>query len=404
MTQAAKPVGPTATRLLSDRGAYIILAVPVLVLAVIAGGIATKQIHQGVFAFDFRGTVWNPSFNIRHGLSPIAAPTTGAMEAGNPAVYPPLAAAAVLPLTFLPWPVASVVWAVLLALAVVGSLLLVGVRDWRVLTVVLVSVPTVSGLVFGNVVLLVVAGIAVAWRYRGNPIVCGVALGLTAALKIFTWPLFVWLIVSKRWRASGWAVVSAVLGVLLPWAVVGFRGLTTYTRVLHAANRVFATHSYSLAAGASALGLGDLATPLCLGAGICVLLLALRLRSYEFGLFSLCVLACVVATPIAWPYTFSLVLVPLAIALPRFGVSWIVAAGLLLAASMIPGHAVAETVCCRPPSTPSAVWDFNHLPPSFWPPLAFALAATFVTWLSVRGARTQLNVGTRVSSTDLARQ
>ena len=47
------------------------------------------QHDLGVIGFDFRGTLWDPAEAILAGRSPYPPPEAGAIDDGNPAVYPP---------------------------------------------------------------------------------------------------------------------------------------------------------------------------------------------------------------------------------------------------------------------------------------------------------------------------
>ena len=68
------------------------------------------------------------------------------------------------------------------------------------------SPVVVHGLYFGNLTILLVLLVALAWRYRDEARLAGLALGVAVAAKLFVWPLVVWLLLTRRFRAAAWAV------------------------------------------------------------------------------------------------------------------------------------------------------------------------------------------------------
>ena len=103
--------------------------------------------------FDFRGTLWEPARALLDGAPMYPEPTRAAVEIGNPAVYPPFAILLTAPLALLSASAASWVWFVALAAAVLASMWIVGVRDWRCLVLALTSPVVLQGLYWGNLTL-----------------------------------------------------------------------------------------------------------------------------------------------------------------------------------------------------------------------------------------------------------
>ncbi len=342
---------------------------------------AAVQIRLGIFAFDFKGTIWQPAHSILEGRSPVTDDARRSLEMGNPAIYPPLGPLLAVPLTVLPFGLAAGVWTALLVGATFVALRLLGVTDWRCYVLAFTSPVIQTGVLFGNVALLVLLGVAAAWRWRQRARVGGGALGLAVALKLYAFPLAAWPASTRRPRLLRWTLLVGILAVLVPWGISGFAGLGAYPSVLRTANDIYAPHGFSLAAAASALGLGAVRSLVCFGVGLALIAVALRHRRAadgEFACFALLVLAAVVVTPIAWPYTFSLLVVPIALATPNLSGLWWALPTFWLAESL-PHPRDVVTVCCRPEATPSVVWDSNHLPSPLLPPLAFALLAVTVT-------------------------
>ena len=344
-------------------------------------------IREGVIGFDFEGTLWNAAVAIREGRSPYPAPIVAEVEVGNPVLYPPLLMLVVAPLTVLPWSIGLTVWTALLGIAVAGTLSILGVRDVRCYLVALVSLPTVSGLVFGNGTLLLVPLVALAWRWRDHWLRSGAVVGLAIGSKLFLWPLLVWLLATRRYRAFGAGIVATGASVLVPWSLIDFDGISAYPDLLRVAEVVYAVHSYSVATMLGALGTDTQVasrSALALGVAIGAMAFYAGRRGADSTSLSLAVLAAVLGSPIVWPYYYALLLVPVAIARPRFSALW-AALGLFYAAELLPrSDFVAGTACCRPPDVPLHVWLFNHSPPGLWPALGYAALGAALVATSLR--------------------
>jgi len=342
----------------------------------------SQQADYGTLGFDFRGTLYEPARAIVHGASPYPDPTVAQVQVGNPALYPPLFMLVVVPLTVFPWQVAFGMWVAVLAAGLFATVWLLGGRDWRCYVAVAL-IPTLwVGLVYGNVAVLLLPLAALAWRLRDRqPLLAGAAVGLAIAAKLYLWPIAIWLLATRRFSALVSAVVTAIGGALFAWSAIRFDGLTSYPDLLRVAETVYAGHSDSLATAAAALGLGtSIQRLVCLGAALLIGALAFGFgaRGHDASAFSLTVLAAILGASIAWPYTFTLVLVPIAIAYPRFALAWL-APMLFLLAEALPRPVLEALPSRRPVGVPSVVWAFDQAPPGLWPALGYAgLAAAMV--------------------------
>jgi hypothetical protein len=318
----------------------------------------------GVVGFDFRGTIWEPARAVLDGTAIYPEPTRAAIELGNPAVYPPFVVLLSTPIALLPVGAASIVWALVLAAAAVAALWLVGVRDWRCYAVAVASTPVIEGLFVGNLTVLLMLPLALAWRYRHNAWVAGLALGAAVAAKPFVWPLVVWLLVTRRFRAAAWATGSAVVLVLGAWAIVGFDGFRDYPALLDELQQVYAPRSLSLATTAAGFGASvSLAVAVAAAAGLASLGVAAWLARRADGdrrAFSLAVAASVVAAPVMWIHYAALLLVPIAIRWPRIAAAWFFGFVILLAAPLPGVEPRVPEPCCRPADVPKFIWDVNH--------------------------------------------
>jgi hypothetical protein len=367
-----------------------------VVAALFALDLLAESVAESWLGFDFEGTLWDPALAIREGRSPYPAPVVSEVDVGNPALYPPLLMLVVTPLTLLPWSIGLAVWLAVLGAAVVGTLYALDVRDPRCYALALISAPVMSGLLWGNATLLLLPLVALAWRWRDRWPRSGVLVGLALAAKLFLWPLLFWLVGTRRYRAAATALGTALAGLFIPWAVIGFSGLSSYPDLLEVAEQVYAVHSVSVATMLSALGFGASgATAVTLAVGMSFGALALvagRRRDDELSL-CLALLAALLGSPILWDYYYAFLFVPIAIARPRLSALWLLPLALYLTSSLPWARLPADeftsggSACCKPAGTPVASWIFNHSPPALWPALGHALVAAVVFGVSVWSLR-----------------
>lgn len=277
--------------------------------------------------YDFRGTLWEPAGRLLDGAGPYPSATdTVSLASGNPSVYPPLPIVLATPVARLGFDAAFVMWTIVLVAAVVASLWLVGIRDWRCHSLALLSPPVVEGLFFGNITLLLLLPLALAWRWRAHAVKAGLAVAVGVAVKPVVLPLLAWLLLTRRFLASAVALIAAAALVLLPWAAIGFDGLRSYPRLLDRLDQVYGPGTDALPTALSWLASSvDARRGICLAAALLLLALAFRLRTRANGdvcVFATMVGASIVAAPIVWPHYLALLLIPLAIARPRADPAW----------------------------------------------------------------------------------
>jgi hypothetical protein len=364
---------------------YLVLGAAALVWAYIW---IRAAIRDGALGFDFEGTLWNPGSAILDGRSPYPAPLLREVDVGNPALYPPLLMMLLSPLTLLPWGLGLAIWTGVLIASVAATLYLLGVRDLRCYALAFVSAPVLNGLIWGNATLLLVPMVALAWHWRDRWARAGVVVGLAIASKLFLWPLFFWLLGTRRYRAAAAAGATAVAAFLIPWAAIGFDGLGAYPDLLRVAERVFGLHGYSIATMASALGAPEAAAlrlPLVAAIALGAVAFASGRRGRDAAALSLAVLAAVLGSSIVWEYYYALLLVPLAIARPRFSGLWMILPLFYFTHRLPRPHLSSADIepgglaCCQPDGVPLSSWVFNHAPAGLWPALGHALLAVLIT-------------------------
>ena len=225
------------------------------------------------WAFDFR-QFWQGGHDVVSGISPypsrelLATAGDGLDPEGIQEVfrfpYPAGAAVALAPLGLLSFHTAAAVWSAALIVSLLAALAVLGVRDWRVVAVVACSAPVISSVRLGTLTPILVLLLAVAWRVRDRRWGVASALALAIALKIFLWPLVVWLAATRRWLEAAATCALALVFTAVAWATIGFRGLAVYPELVSRLTDVVADRGLSLVALGALAGLpvgGAAATP-----------------------------------------------------------------------------------------------------------------------------------------------
>jgi Glycosyltransferase family 87 len=271
--------------------------------------------------------------DVRAGDNPYVDPDSVNESAHAPYAYPPLLAIVLIPATALPddvsgsSPVAVLVSLFLIA-CVVATLALLDVRDWRCYPIALLYPPTLENVEYGAIGPVLALLVALAWRYRDRVGAASASLGAAVALKVFLWPLVVWLAATRRWRAAVWAVAVAAALVLGSWAVIGFDGMADYPDLLRRLSDVEAVNSYSAYAMLVTLGLSSTLAHLAVtAAAVGLLVLGWRVARHgadgDRRALTFAMAAGVVLTPILWLHYLVLLVVPIALARPRLSLLWL---------------------------------------------------------------------------------
>ena len=306
--------GPAAGRLLLD------VALALGATFVVAGALVHAAEREGSL-YD-AATFLRAAAAVASGESPY--PEHTAPVGDDAYAYPPVLALLLAPLTALPDVAAQVAFVVASLAALLAAFALLGVRDPRCHAAALCGAPVVNTLYLGTVGLLLLVPFAAAWRLRARtPGWAGAALGLGVVLKPFLWPLLAWPLAVRRWALLAAAAVAGLLACLLAWGWIGFAELTEYPELVRELTRLAALESYSVAALAGAAGASLTAgSALGLAAAAALLVVALRATDERVAL-TLCCAAALAATPILWFHYLTLLLVPIALARPRFGPIWL---------------------------------------------------------------------------------
>jgi hypothetical protein len=298
------------------------------------------SLGEDLLAWDVRFAYLPAADAVLDGRSPYPALDDPILEDQKGYVYPPQLAVALLPLTKLPIDlVALIVTAGMLAMLWL-TLRLLGIRDVRCYAAAVLWMPVASGVLLANVSIPLALALAVTWRYRSRVREPAIALGLAVSAKLLLWPMLVWTLATRRLRTTAWALVTGVLVTFAAWAAIGFDGLGGYLDLLRRLSEIQSENSYSIVGMTSTLGLGETvgqALAVVIGGGLLVACVVLARRGDEQRSFTCAVAATLALSPIVWLHYLVLLLVPLAIARPRFSIVWLLP--VLLWSSPRPGYA-----------------------------------------------------------------
>jgi hypothetical protein len=301
---------------------------------------------RGGGAYDFRMAFLPAARAVVHGRSPFGPATVAALRPGTAFVYPPITAYVFAPFTWVPTVVAVYAVSLLMLACVPATLYLLGVRDWRCYGASLLWAPVWESVRLGALSIPLALLVALAWRYRHRAMPVAAALGGAVALKLFLWPLAVWLAATRRWKSLVAAGLVAGALVVVPWAVLGFAGLTGYPHLLSVLSSIEAPESYTVAVIVKKAGLGWRPGEIAgYAAGLLLLAAAARAgaRRQDRTSFILAIAAALVLSPIVWIHYFALLLVPVAIMSPSFGIAWILPV-VLFAFPITPGAASWQAI------------------------------------------------------------
>jgi Glycosyltransferase family 87 len=280
---------------------------------------------RGVLAIDFHRQYWVAGNRVLDGLSPYDRDWQNIFHGvGFP--YSAFDALLFAPFGLLPHTAAD--WT-FTALAIASGLLtlwVLGVRDWRVYGVALLWAPVVSAWQTANVTLFLGLGIACAWRVRDRPAAVGALVALVVTVKVFLWPLGIWLLATRRYLALGWAVGTGFAINAVAWGVIGFDQIAAYKDLGREITRFDEPRSYNLLHLALDHGAGRTtayAVQLLAVGLIAAACVRLGRRGEDRSALILSVAACLLAAPVIWLHYFALLLVPLALGRPTLSPVWL---------------------------------------------------------------------------------
>ena len=340
MRSAADASGVWTRKSRPAAGDGLVTAALCFLAVVLMAGVVSLSAAKGLLGWDVRFAYVPAAEAVLHGHSPYPGLHDPILDDQKGYVYPPQLLLVLVPLTPLPVGVAGSLVAVFMLALLLLTLRVLDVRDARCYAAALLWVPSVSGVLLSNVSIPMALALAVLWRYRNVVWPSALALGLSASAKVLLWPMFVWMLATRRYRGSLLAVAIGVIVTLAAWAAIGFDGLTSYPSLLRRLSEIQAHRSYSIVGMASALGLGESvgrALTVLVGVGLLTACVMFAKRDDEPRSFTCAVAATLALSPIVWLHYLVLLLVPLAVSRPRFSVIWLLP--VLLWVSPKPGYA-----------------------------------------------------------------
>lgn len=331
-TAGSVPGGSGATRLIRlgahartalEAAAFVLLPLvgPIFIVAYLVGlhtshpSTVDGVYHpDGGFLFDLDG-MWKAGRDIVAGHSPY------------PFVYPAPAAFLMVPFALLPWKLAVLAFALVLIGSLVLALRLLRVTDWRCYAAALACMPMTSSITIGTLSPLLLLAGAAAWRYRNNRFMVAAAVVGAVATKIFLWPLFFWLVATRRYRTAATTLVLGIITVFGSWAILGFDGLKEYPHRLGRVARLEQDRSYSPFSLARSLGMSTHATQAMVAllavAAITAIVLLARGRDGDRRAFVAAIGAGLILSPIVWPHYLVILFVPIALYRRRLSAAWV---------------------------------------------------------------------------------
>jgi hypothetical protein len=278
-------------------------------------------------AFDLHHAFRPAAVDVLEGRSPYPPPTLEALSSRTEGVYLPIAVFLFLPFALVPPLAADLAATVVVTAAGAAALWLLGVRDRRCYGLALFSMPVLAGIQTANLTLPLGLALAGIWVMRSRRIAPGLVLAVTLATKLFFWPVLIWFVATRRYRAAASAVVASALLIVGSWAALGFAGARDYPEILRLLSAALETDSYTPFAVAYDLHAPEplaRAIGFLLGAAVLVGCWILGRRGDDVGSFTLAIFAALLFTPIIWLHYFALLFVPVAIVHKRLSLLWLV--------------------------------------------------------------------------------
>jgi hypothetical protein len=277
---------------------------------------------------------WLAGRDVLHGRSPYPVISKMTSAPKDYYVYPPIVAVLSVPLAVLPFPVAGALYSAALVAAMFLTLRILGVRDWVCYSACLVWAATLQAIALGTVGPLLALLLAVAWRYRDRRVVCALAVAGAVCLKLFLWPLLVWLVATRRLKTGFLSLALGVAAAVAGWAAIGFAGLTSYPALLNKFSAVTEARAFSIAGLNHSLGLpenvGRGALLLAGAASVTAIVMLARGSEGDRRAFAMAIAAALLLSPVVWLHYFCLLAVPIAIARPRMSMLWLIPVALPL--------------------------------------------------------------------------
>lgn len=326
--------------------------------------------------------------------------------------HPPFNALLFLPLALLPYQAAAVLWTLLLLLLylLIGAIV---VRELGIavpahvaplaIGLSLLWYPFQFNIILGQLSLPLAACVVGAWALldRRRDGLAGALIGLAALIKLFPALLLLYLLLRRRWRALGAALLTIAAGMVITVAVVGLGDTLRYQNeivALNVADFRASVLNVSLSAVFNRMFAGDIhVSPLVAAPALAALLTALAdfalvlllaratlrrhaTRHDDAVVYALYCVAMPLLSPTSWSHSFPLLALPLGLLALRLRARpsrrWIQIAVLTFVLLSLPDVALARQI--------AALYEPARLPWYIVLPMALPTIGLLSLWLLVQ--------------------
>ncbi|KPM55074.1 hypothetical protein ACG83_17235 [Frankia sp. R43] len=302
--QPAGPAGFVGATVTNAAGPLVLAGI----IALVWVGFVAPIAHFDVDVFLRAGAA------VADGRDPYPVPGTPEVYSGFSFVYPYLMSLPFVPLSGLPRADDLFIALSVVALFVACRLARAG---WWTSALVLGASCTITGLQMGTLNALLFCGLVALWRLRDTPVAAGVLAALLVYSKLFLFPVVLWLVLTRRWRATvhALAALAALAAVGEVYSPVEAR---TYADMLGVLAREEAPDGLSLTGLLMNTGLGTGTATWAARITAAALLAGCLWSARRAGraeadglLFAGVIAAALVASPIVWSHYLLLLVAPL---------------------------------------------------------------------------------------------
>lgn len=280
---------------------------------------------DGNSAVDFQHSFWQAGWRTLHGTDPYSW-TRAQIAGGVSFPYPAPVALLLAPLALISSPAAGIPVTAACIIAAPLALWIVEINDWRLYGAVALWAPVVVGWQTANFTLPLIVGTALLWRWRRRRWPAAVLVACLVSVKPIMAPLWVWLVLTRRWRTAALGVGIGTVLNAVSWTVLGWHHLGGWLKLLSLQGSLRDGTGYSLIAVTRHLGLAQpIGTMLMVGCGCALAWIAvLATRAGQpRRVFAAAVLLTIVIAPEIDSHYFALLLLPLALERPRLSWPWL---------------------------------------------------------------------------------
>ena len=184
---------------------------------------AVAALVMSPLGFDLR-VYLEAARHVAAGRSPYAPPDSDRCRDPGCFYYPPPVALLFVPLTGIPFPIATMAGVAFLggSAAVLATIALARsprvLRPWAAISIVLFF-PLLLDIRIVNLDTLTTTLALLAWRLRDRPVRGGVVLAAAVGLKLVAAPVVLFYVAARRWRQLAWAAAATALVAVVtaPW-------------------------------------------------------------------------------------------------------------------------------------------------------------------------------------------